>query len=52
MFTEPSAPDEIVKGEPFTKCEDPNDTLLNFFAIYERKNCLNGKWKATGAISE
>ena len=44
--------DEIVKGEPFTKCEDPNDTLLNFFAIYERKNCLNGKWKATGAISE
>ena len=40
---DPVIPDETVEGEPFTKCEDPNDTLLNFFAIYERKNCLNGK---------
>ena len=41
---------EIVKGEPFTKCEDPNDTLLNFFAIYERKNCLNGELNTIRAI--
>jgi len=27
-------------GDPFTTCEDPNETLLNHYAIYERKNCL------------
>jgi len=40
----PLRPGETFEGEPFTKCEDPNDTLLNFFAIYERKNCLNGEF--------